>query len=202
MKKKLLTKDKIHHKHLLKHETKLHVLIKFSLILAVFFWYFIFIAQQYGAKEWFLVASLTWSFFVLCTPIADAGFLIDFPLRLLLKVRMIFAEIFIWGIAILINFYAFFFHPEYYEKTQILSLFKHILEKPFPFWIIIILSAIWTFISIWFWDELLDRVKHSERESYHKHKHNYRLIVMIFLFIMIIILYDFLLKKLGVKLPI
>jgi len=199
---KKLFSNQIKHNNLLKHETKRHVLIKFLLVLSVFMAYFIFIAQRYGIKEGFFVSALTWSFFVLCTPIADAGFLIDFPLRLITKIKMFVSELFVWIVAIALNLYAFTITPEIYSKTKILVLFKHILEQPFPFWIIIFLSMIGTFLSIKFGDELLDKVKHKERKTYNKHKHKYRLIIMIFLFTMIFVLYDFLLKKLGVNLPI
>lgn len=187
---------------IVKHETKRHILIKFLLVLVVFIGYFIFISFQYGLGQGFLVALLTWSFFVLCTPVADAGFLIDFPLRLIVNIRMFVLEIIVWLIAILLNFYAFFWHFEIYDKTKILILFKHILGQPFPFWIIIFISALGTFISIQFGDELLDKKQHKKRDFFHKHKHAARLIIMIFIFGMILITYDFLLKKLGVDMPI
>ena len=98
--------------------------------------------------------------------------------------------------------YAFIITPEIYAKTKILILLKHVLEQPFPFWTIILLSMIWTFLSVKFGDELLDKIKHKDRVLYKKHKHNYRLIMMIFAFVMIFIIYDFLLKELGINLPI
>jgi len=187
--------------HLLKHETKRRALIKFTLLLSIFLGYFIFVIQKYGAKEGFFVAMLSWSFFVLCTPIADAGFLIDFPLRLLTNIRMIILESFIWLIAIALNIYSFFFSPEIYTQTKLLNLFKHILEQPLPFWLIIFLAMIGTFTSIKFGDELLDKVTHKECVKYQKHKHKFRLIIMIFLFAITFVLYDFLLKKLNVSFP-
>jgi len=203
MKRKIFHKDgKIKYQDLHKHETKLRVLLKFSLVLLIFVGYFIFIAQKYGIEQGFLVAALSWSFFVLCTPIADAGFLIDFPLRLITGIRMFLSEIIVWGLAISLNFYAFFYNPEIYSRTKILILFEHILNNPFPFWSIILISAVGTFFSIRFGDELLDKVKHKERVLHQKHKHNYNLIVMIFIFVFAIILYDFLLKQLGINLPI
>lgn len=194
--------NKVKFEHLSKHETKQHVLLKFLALVLVLLGYFFFIASQYGVKEGFLVTALTWSFFVLCTPIADAGFLIDFPVRLILHLRMLLSEIFVWGIAITLNIYSFFFNAEAYSKTKILSLFHHILENPIPFWSIILLSFIGTFVSIRFGDELVDKVHHHERKFYHKHKYNYRLIMMVFIFGSSFLLYDFLLKKLGVDLPI
>jgi hypothetical protein len=114
---------------------------------------------------------------------------------------MLSSEIFVWAIAIALNIYAFFFSPEIYNSTAILSLFHHILIQPIPFWSIIILSLIGTFISIGFGDELMDTIKHRERNRYHKHKNNHRIILMIFLFIASFVIYDFLLKALGVNVP-
>ena len=184
-----------------KHETKHYVLKKFLFLLALLVGYFFFIMQKYGVQQGLLVTALTWSFFVLCTPIADAGFLIDFPLRLITKIRMIFSELFVWVLAIGLNISVFILHPEMYAKTKILILFRHILTQPFPFWGIIIISLIGTFLSIQFGDELLDKIKHKDRTLYHKHKYNHQLIVMIFLFSLSIVLYNFLLKKLGIALP-
>ena len=206
MKKKFSSKNlhsiKIKIEDLLKHKTKNHLLTKFLLVLFLFVLYFVFITQKYGIQQGFLVSILTWSFFVLCTPIADAGFLIDFPLRLITKLKMFVSEILVWLVAISANIYAFFFNPMIYEKTKLLELFKHILKNPFPFWSIILISIIGTFVSIQFGDELLDKVQHKERKLYHKHKFKYHLIIMIFIIVLSLVFYDFLLKKLGVNLPI
>ncbi len=176
-------------------------MIKFLLILLVFLGYFLFIATEYGLEDGFFVTALTWSFFVLCTPVADAGFLIDFPFRLITRIRMFFSEIVVWGIAILLNAYAFFIYPEIYAKTKLLLLFQHILKQPFPFWSIVLVSAIGTFMSIQFGDEMIDKVKHKERTLYEKQKHKYKFWMMIFIALLSIVLYDFLLKQLGVELP-
>lgn len=193
--------DRGSHKHLLRHETKRHVLIKFSLVVLIFLGYFLFISQEYGTSQGLFVTFLTWSFFVTCTPIADAGFLLDFPVRLITGLRMIVSEVLVWALAALLNLYSFFLYPQIYEKTKILKLFKHILEKPVPFWAIILISMIGTFVSIKFGDELMDKVRHAERQLHQKHKNHYKLIIMIFLFVAAFILYDFLLKGLGVNVP-
>jgi hypothetical protein len=192
--------NKIQHKFFLQHETKRSVLLKFLLVLLIFLSYFIFIATKYGLQQGFFVSLLSWSFFVLCTPVADAGFLLDFPIRLITHIKMTVSELFVWTVAISLNLYAFLFQPEIYSKTKLLSFFKHILEQPIPFWSIIILSATGTFLSIKFGDELLDKAHHHERKKYHKHKNKFRLIFMFFLFLITFILYDFLLKKLGINL--
>ena len=193
----LTSNKKIYLHELAKHESKRKILRKFLLVLAVFGIYFGFIAFKYGVKDSLYVTALTWSFFVLCTPIADAGFLLDLPIRLITKVKMLHSEMIVWTIAIGLNSYTVLNNSGVYEKTKLLFLFKHILENPWPMWGIILVSAMGTFLSIHFGDEMLDNVKYKKCVSCKKHKSKYRLIVMIFLVILIIAFYDFLLKKMG-----
>ncbi len=185
----------------LKHETHRHVGLKFGMVLAVFLGYFIFISWHYGVSQGLLIAWLTWSFFVLCTPIADAGFLIDFPVRILLGIPMLIAEILVWGAAISLNVYAYFLNPDIYQQTKILALFKHILDQPVPFWLIIVFSGLGTFLSIKFGDELLDVFKHKDRDYHRKHHWKWKAVAMVFVFAIILVVYDFLLKRLGVDIP-
>lgn len=196
-----LTAEKVQYRDLSKHETKQHIFIKFLLVLAIALGYFVFITLQYGVSQGVLVTLISWSFFVLCTPIADAGFLVDFPLRLVTRIRMLFSEMFVWFIAISVNVYALLFNLEIYETTSLLRLFKHILYNPIPFWSIILISCAGTFVSIQFGDELIDKIHHHERAFYHKHKYKYNTLIMVFIFVGSIILYDILLKQLGVDLP-
>ncbi len=181
------------------HETKKRVLIKFILIIAILISYFTFVSLRYGLNDGLMITILTWSFFVFCTPIADAGFLLDFPIRLITKIRMIYSEIVVWIIAASINIYSLLFNPIVYEKIEILRLFKYILLHPFPFWAIIIISATGTFLSIYFGDELIDVVKHKHRKKYKKHKNKYVLILILFIIVVIIMLYSYLLRRLGVN---
>lgn len=188
-------------KSFIKHKTKRNTLIRFGLVLAVFISYFVFISFKYGAKEGFSVTILTWSFFVYCTPIADAGFLVDFPVRLITKVRMIFSEMGVWILAALINTYTLIFHPSFYQKSHILKIFHYILSHPFPFWGIILLAAGGTYLSIHFGDELIDVAKHKHREKYHQHKNKHRLIIIGSAAVLMIVLYTYLINQLGLNIP-
>ncbi len=181
------------------HETKRHALKRFFIILVLFVSYFVFVSLKYGLENGFLVAMLTWSFFVFCTPIADAGFLLDFPIRVLTNIRMLYSEILVWVIAALINLYTFIFRQEIYETTILLKTFKYIISNPFPFWSIIFISALGTFMSVYFADELIDVVKHEERERYKKHAHKHRLIIFVFIILITIVLYNFLLSQMGIR---
>ena len=182
-----------------KHETHRNVWLRFLAVLFIFIAYSIFISVKYGAKEGFMLSWLSWSFFVLSTPVADAGFLIAFPLRLILKIRMMNSEIFVTIVAVGLNIFAYFFTPEIYNKTALLTVFKHIIDQPFPMWIIFILSAIGTFVSIKFGDELFDVVRHKDRKFHRKHYKKQRFVLMVFLFAITLVMYNILLSKMGVK---
>ena len=184
---------------IVKHETKRKALFKFFSVFLIFIIYLAFISWKYGLEQGFLVAVLSWSFFVLCTPVADAGFLISFPLRLFVNIRMIFSQIAVWFFAVFLNLYIFLFSPEVYLKTKLLTLFKKILENPFPFWSIILISAIGTFVSIRFGDELMDTKYHHERFFHKKYKNKHGFIMMIFLFTTSFVFYKFLLSDLGIS---
>lgn len=187
---------------LISHPTKRKVFIKFLAVLAVFVGYFLFVAGRFGFEEGIYVTVLTWSFFVLSTPIADAGFLLDFPLRLLLGVRMLVSESIVWLTAITINILTLSFKSELYSSTDLLEVFRKIIETPWPYWSIIVISAVGTFMSVIFADELVDKVQHKDRKIFKKHKFKYQLVIMIFIVLVAIVLYDFLLGQLGYDVPI
>ncbi len=163
--------------------------------------YFFYVSLKFGAGNGFLITLLTWSFFVLCTPIADAGFILALPARLFFGLRMIYTQIIVYFIAIGINLFSLAHLNYLYNNTLVLKLFRQILTTSWPDWLIIFLSLIGTFLSIYFGDELLDVSKHSQRHKYHKHMNKYHLIVIAFIVILTIIVYNFLLKQIGINIP-
>jgi hypothetical protein len=181
------------------HRTRL---TRFLLLFAILILYFGLISTKYGIRDGFAITFLTWSFFVLCTPIADAGFLLDFPIRVLFEIRMLYSEIVVWLLAVFSNVYFFFSYSEIYYKTLVLMVFHHILIQPYPFWSIIALSATGTFLSIHLADELFDMSLDTHHSKYKGHKNIYQIIVFLFVAGIIIILYDFLIKQLGIDIPV
>ena len=125
-----------------------HPIVRFFIVFFVFLVYLFISMYTFGAKDGFFVSLLTWSFFVLCTPVADGGILLDLPIRLLTGLRMMYSEIIVWSIAISVNILFFFTNPALYQDTHLLGLFHNILAHPFPYWIIIILSGLGTFLSL------------------------------------------------------
>ena len=201
MKSYLIQKSWKDIKDFLKEETKKHSLIRYILLILVLTAYFLFVSYKFGAVNGLLVTILSWSFFVFCTPLADAGFILDFPVRLITGMRMVYSEMIVWGIAALINIFVLAFHSELYNKTLILKLFHYVISQPFPYGGIILLSAVGTFLSVYFGDELIDIVEHKERKLYKKHRKKHRLIILLFIIIVIISLYYFLIKHIGIEIP-
>lgn len=185
----------------MRHSTHRGVFIRFFLMVLVFVVYYLIVSKRYGYANGLLLTWLSWSFFVLCTPIADAGMLIDFPIRLISNIKMVYTEISVWVIAISLNLYAFFFNPELYNQTQLLHLLEHIIRNPIPLWLIFIFSAIGTFLSVQLGDELLDVIKHKDAKKSTKHDIKLKVVTMIFVLILVFALYDFLLTKFDFNIP-
>jgi hypothetical protein len=180
-------------------QSQKQVLVKFLLLCALLLSYFVYLSYEYDLLTGGVAALLTWSFFVLCTPIADAGFLLDFPLRLLFGIRMVLSEIAVWAIAISLNIISFMYFSEYYETTFLTQLLYQILSNPYPYWAVILLSGAGTFLSIRFGDELMDVIHHRDRDFFHSHHFKYEMILIIF-FIAIFFGYYKLIASLGIDL--
>ncbi len=176
---------------------KNQVLHKFLLLCALMGSYFIYLSFKYGLMTGGIAVALTWSFFVLCTPIADAGFLLDFPLRLLFGIRMILSEIAVWAIAIILNILALLYFAEFYQTTKLTMLLHAIITNPYPYWSVILLSGMGTFLSIRFGDELMDVIHHKDRKFFHQHGFKHEIIILIF-FVVAFIGYYKLIATLGI----
>jgi hypothetical protein len=156
------------------------LIVKFLLLCGLLAAYFGYLSYEFGLMTGGIAAVLTWSFFVLCTPVADAGFLLDFPLRLLFGVRMVMSEIAVWGVALLVNAIALFFAPDYYQTTVVTHVLYQIFTTPYPYWSVIILSGIGTFLSIRFGDELMDVIHHRDRAFFHSHHFKHEIVLFVF----------------------
>jgi hypothetical protein len=176
---------------------KKQVLYKFLLLCLLMAGYFFYLTFRYDVTTSAVASALTWSFFVLCTPIADAGFLLDFPLRLLFGIRMLISEIAVWAIAIAINAIVFLYFVEFYQTTKLTILLHAILTMPYPYWSVILLSGAGTFLSIRFADELMDVAHHGEREFFHRHSLKHEVLLIIF-FIFVLVGYYKLIASLGI----
>lgn len=138
---------------------------------------------------------------MLCTPIADGGFILAFPIRLLFKIKMSITQVVLWFVAVGINIVFLTTSPGTYDLTFLTKLLKHILSEPYPYWSILIISALGTFLSIFFGDEMMDVASHKEREASHRHGVKYRTIIVLGLGMLTVVAYYYLLNSLNVVLP-
>ncbi|GIU21879.1 hypothetical protein L2719_00910 [Shewanella schlegeliana] len=183
------------------HQTHKETLIKFIVLLAIIVVYFGYMSWKYNASTGFALAVLSWSFFVLCTPVADGGFLIAFPVRLLFNVRMAITQVVLWFIAVGVNVYFINFSESTYQLTFLTRLLQHILTQPIPYWSILAISALGTLLSIYFGDEMMDVVTHKDRVKHHQHGFKYRILLVVGMGAVTITAYYHLLRSLGVHIP-
>ncbi|MFH0930271.1 MAG: hypothetical protein V1814_03405 [Candidatus Moraniibacteriota bacterium] len=188
---------KIRTEHLIKHETKKHQLIRFAIALLILLLYTIYLMRSYGA-DGLTLGFITWSAFVIATPLPDGGIILDFPIRLLTGIRMVFSEIFVWIVAISVNVYLVFEKPYIYEKTLVARSFHRILMHPWPDWSIILISLAGTFLGLYFGDELLDVITHSKRKKYSKFGYIYKFIFAIFGLALLYVSYKYFLRLFGI----
>lgn len=171
---------------------------KFLLLSGLLVAYFFYLSFQYGLMTGGIASALTWTFFVLCTPVADAGFLLDFPLRLLFGIRMLVSEVAVWTVAIAVNVVSLLFYAEYYQTTRLTMLLHAVVTNPYPYWAVILLSGAGTFLSIRFADELMDVVSHSDRKFFHRHSFKHEILIIIF-FVFVLLGYYGLIASLGIE---
>ncbi|MDD5693053.1 MAG: hypothetical protein WC437_01660 [Patescibacteria group bacterium] len=189
---------KIEIQALIHDETKKSQLIRFLIGLAILSIYTSFLVIKYGSSG-FALGAITWSAFVLATPIADGGLLLDFPIRLITGMRMVYSEILVWVIAIGLNIQLLINNSQIYSETLITNTFHKVLTNPWPYWGIIFISAIGTFISIYFGDELLDVMFHKERKKYLRHHIIYKTIAVIFFILLFYFIYKEFLSMFGLQ---
>ena len=182
------------------HETHRETLLKFLALTAILITYFVYMSWKFDASTGLGLAVLTWSFFVLCTPIADGGFIVAFPIRLLFGVRMAVTQGVVWVVAIAINLFMLSYSPSTYELIFLTKLLHQILTEVYPYWGILIISALGTFFSIYFGDEMMDVTAHRDRIKHHGHGFKYRVIVVLGLSVLTISAYYHLLDSLNISL--
>ena len=183
------------------HQTHRESLWRFLALIGLLAAYFTYMSWKFDAATGAWLALLSWSFFVLCTPVADGGFIIAFPARLLFGTRMLTTQMIVWVLAIVINIAALNFSPANYENTALTRLLLTILTTPWPYWSILAISAVGTALSIWFGDEMMDVTIHADREIHHKHGFKHSTLLIIGLGVLTVLAYYQLLSDLRISIP-
>ena len=121
---------------------------RFCIIILIIFIYSCFVIYSYGIKNGISITLLTWCFFVYGTPIADAGVLLDFPIKIFTDNPMQRTELYVFAIAAFIIGINYLLNISAFDLTPVTKLLFKMITKPYTLYgIIILLSVIGTYIS-------------------------------------------------------
>lgn len=182
-------------------QTHRESLMRFFALIILLVAYFGYMSWKFDASTGAWVSVLSWSFFVLCTPIADGGFIVAFPIRLLFGTRMLITQIVVWVVALGMNITALIVSPTSFEHTALTRLLHTILVTPWPDWSILGISLAGTLISIWFGDEMIDMTTHDSCQKRHRHGFKHKTLVVIGFGVLTILAYYQLLSGLHLDIP-
>lgn len=135
---------------------------------------------------------------MLYTPIADAGFLLNVPLRLLFGVRMLVSEMVVWAVAITLNIVSLLFFSSYDDTPVLTRLLHAILTTAYSYWSVVVLSEAGTFLPIRFADEFMDVVHQRGRHFFKRRGYKQELLIFA-VFILVFFAYDELIASLGLE---
>lgn len=181
------------------HPVHRELLWRFLALVGVLLAYFGYMSWRYDAATGAWSTLLSWSFFVLCTPIADGGFIVAFPVRLLFGTRMIVSQAVVWIVAIVINAAALTFAHAHYQDVALTRLLFEILTTPWPYWSVLAIAAAGTALSIIFGDEMLDVTRHEDRRKFHQHGFKHRILIVAGFAVLSIAAYYELLRQFGIS---
>ena len=166
---------------------------RFILVLAVLVAYAAYAIHSYGVKQGLSVTALTWAFFIFATPIADAGFLLAFPIRLITGLRMLYTQIGVWIAGLFLVAGYLLFSAGTFDKTPLLGLFHKIITMPWPLGLILVLSAVGTYVSILFDDDVVDIATAKDKKTRLRDERR-RLYYTVLIFAITVVLYVVLLR--------
>jgi len=153
--------------------------------------------QKHGVGEGFEVTALTWAFLIFLTPVPIAGVLLELPLKIFTKHRMMTIQTLVWGLGLIIAGLGLLFFPNAYEATTILKLFRYVLQNPIPYWGLFALCAAGTFLSVFLVEEFVDEVKDKLKHRHRKHLSAIYMFICLLAVIGIIIAYWAIIGELG-----
>jgi len=120
---------------------------KFILFLSGFSLLASFFVIQYGLEPGLHIAFLSWSFYILCIPSAHGDIILGVPLRLI-RHKPFFTQPLMWTSAFLLNAFSVTFTPDIYLSSIPTQLLYRIIERPYPCWIIFVISAVGTMYPV------------------------------------------------------
>lgn len=142
-----------------------HMGLRYLLTVALVAAYALYMVHKYGVRDGLSATYLTWSFFVLGTPVADAGGILDIPIRILTGWPMVAVETAVISITISTMVLVLHYRPEAFERTALLRAFRTMLTTPWPYWCLVALCIVGTILSVRLGDLVVDNIGASIARS-------------------------------------
>jgi len=144
---------------------------------------------KYGAEDGVGITVLTWAFFVLLTPVPFADLILELPLRLVTRAKMVVTHVFVWGAGALIVTTSILMAPDLFQTTTLLSIFYHVIMNPVPYWSLLFLCGMGTFLSVYIADEIMDEVEEHMKHHHRKHMSVLHMSAALLVFVGIVLAY-------------
>ena len=120
-----------------KNKTYLYI---YDVIVILFILLFIFFIFYNGLYKGTIKSLFIWAFFVLCTPVPEAGLLISLPVKRYFNIRMDICQTFVSLLALFMIFYFYYTDKKVINTNFIGKLFNGLVK--YNYYIIMILSVI------------------------------------------------------------
>ncbi len=169
---------------------------KFLIAAALILCYLLLTVDKHGVEQGVLITALTWAFFVFLNPAPTAGLVFELPIRLLTRHRLLVAQYMVWGVGAAIVLPALLLSPDLFHTTTPLAIFYHVLTNPVPYWSLLLLCGLGTFLSVYLVDKVVDEVENELNHHHRKHMPVLYLIVLALALIGIVLAYNAMISEL------
>jgi len=136
-------------------------LIIYDLIVILFLFTFIFFVVYNGFLKGCIKTIFIWAFFILCTPIPEAGLLVSLPLKKYVNISIHISQIVISFIALMILIYFYYYEKKTINSCLIGKLFLELIK--YKYFSIIAISIISSIFTSEFIDNLIDNYINNEK---------------------------------------
>lgn len=105
-----------------------------------------YLIKLHGVSQGFIASYLTWSFFVLCTPIISRALLISTIIEKITGSTLYNAGLFTWSGALISNMILLNLVPTIYTMNPLSGFLAHALTTPRPHWLLIAMCG----ANVWY----------------------------------------------------
>ena len=144
-----------------KQKTYLYI---YDVLVILFLFLLIFYIIYNGYVKGCIMGLFVWAFFIVSTPIPEAGLLVSLPLKRYLNISIHISQTFVSLLALFVIYYLYFNEYKTINKCIIGKLFTSL--NNFKYYSIIIISIICSIFTSEFIDNIIDNYINKEKINY------------------------------------